>query len=245
MDKKSINELEKIFPRTDVMAGTASGFVQTFCGHPFDTAKVIFQASNRLPHASEFGLRTLYRGFWYPFAFNGAFSGATFGFNEYVRQRYARNHFESGAVAGAFGTIITTPVDLYKVRAQSRQFKCNTNKPKFIFPFRGFLPTLVREVPSSSVYFGLYHWLQENRQSNPLLHGGVAGMACWIISYPADTIKTRIQSGECSTVARAVKKGKLWRGIVPCLIRSFIVNACGFYTYDRFKSAAQRMLGEE
>lgn len=233
--------------REETLAGIASGFVQTLFGHPFDTIKVRMQASSQKSpgkgRVDPLLFRNLYRGFWYPFAFNGAFSGLTFGCNEYFRHQYFQSHFQSGAAAGVVGAVVTTPVDLFKVRAQSakhldaKRIGDGGNRLQFFkcFPFRGFVPSLLREIPSTSVYFGLYHWLQRQCGDNSLLHGGAAGVACWLVSYPADTIKTRIQSGQCQTINQALAQRRLWTGITPCLIRSFIVNACGFYTYERFK----------
>lgn len=204
-------------------------------------------------HTDPVLFRNLYRGFWYPFAFNGAFSGLTFGCNEYFRRRFFDSHFQSGAAAGVIGAVVTTPVDLLKIRAQSSRHyqqkidgKSDDSGKKMqrlqCFPFRGFVPSLLREIPSTSVYFGLYHWLQQQCGDNSLLHGGAAGVACWLVSYPADTVKTRIQSGQCQTIGQALAHRRLWTGIAPCLIRSFIVNACGFYTYERFKEIMKKWL---
>jgi len=234
----SVAAREKLAEHSGLVAGVGSGFVQTIVGHPFDTVKVLMQSRKQIAgksHKQAFRippLRKLYRGFWYPFSFNGLFMGATFAINESVRNRLGHSQdFVSGAVAGAIGAL-TSPIDLYKIRAQSAASTKALPAPNL---FRGFLPTLCREVPASALYFGLYRWLEDRRESNVLLHGGVAGVVCWFVSYPFDTVKTRVQSGSAASMRIAFSQGNLWRGIVPCLVRSFVVNACGFYAYEHFR----------
>lgn len=248
----------------DLYAGCMCGFVQTAVGHPLDTAKVLLQTSSlkTTQARSMIGLkrtqlnpRVLYRGVTYPFLFNGFFSGVTFACNDYLsRQKYFHNNYQSGYVTGILGAVLTTPVDLYKVRAQSaaaaaplskselgkqqsaeRKFPFGGRTGTQGFMFRGFIPTFHRESIGSAIYFGSYGALQENRGHNPLLHGGLSGVLSWLCTYPIDTVKTRIQSGGAKTMRQAFRGGQLWRGVVPCLVRSFIVNACGFYAYEWFK----------
>ena len=127
--------------------------------------------------------------------------------------------------------IIISPIELYKIRSQKR-------KSNNINPFVGLKPTLVRESISTSIYFGLYNTLIDNN-INILLSGGIAGSGSWICSYPADVIKTRIQSGECKTIEQSIKMGNLWTGLPLCLLRTFIMSSVGFYTYEKFIKKTQ------
>ena len=61
-----------------------------------------------------------------------------------------------------------------------------------------------------------------------LISGALAGGSSWLINYPMDVIKTRIQSGECKTVMEAYTKGKLWKGVGICTLRGAIANGFGF-----------------
>lgn len=239
----------------DLYAGCLCGFVQTVVGHPFDTAKVLLQtasisksAQRRPVSRSKVTLSTLYRGVTYPFLFNGFFGAVTFGCNDHLRRQPAfANNYQTGYVTGALGAVLTTPVDLQKVRAQSVSCVKPTSTGKRTlgndlatsnlrsFLFRGFVPTFHRESIGSSIYFGTYASLQEQRGSNPLLHGGLSGVLSWLVTYPIDTVKTRVQAGRADSMLPALRQGNLWGGIVPCLIRSFLVNACGFYAYEWFK----------
>lgn len=218
----------------DALAGVVSGFVQTLLGHPLDTAKVLLQSRQARAHNRALWTpRALYRGVAYPFLCSGVFSGVTFGVDDHVAKRLGGTggHFASGFAAGAVGAVLTAPVDLRKIRAQ----RGLPPPPRASLSFRGFVPTLWRESTACALYFGSYHALQERRGSNPLLHGGVAGVVSWLCTFPVDTVKTRIQAGEVRSMAAGFRMGGLWCGIVPCLVRSFAVNACGFYVYDWFK----------
>ena len=58
-------------------------------------------------------------------------------------------------------------------------------------------------------------------------------MVSWLFTYPLDTIKTRIQGRVSSSIKEALKMGSLFSGITLCMIRAFIVNSVGFYTYEK------------
>ena len=64
------------------------------------------------------------------------------------------------------------------------------------------------------------------------LSGSLAGTISWFITYPVDTIKTRLQNNSCKTIKEAIKKGNLFTGLNLCLIRAFIVNGVNFSVYE-------------
>eukprot|EP01125_Pyxidicula_operculata_P009389 TRINITY_DN3091_c0_g1_i2.p1 TRINITY_DN3091_c0_g1~~TRINITY_DN3091_c0_g1_i2.p1 ORF type:complete len:299 (+),score=57.22 TRINITY_DN3091_c0_g1_i2:109-1005(+) len=166
----------------------------------------------------------------------------------------------AGACAGFTGSFVLTPFDLVKVRAQiNRGVGAQRKRPKQIVKeiyqeegfrgfSRGFLGTISRDVPSMAVYFCLYNYLKRSATNSdgylsPLaqfMTGGVAGTICWGICYPADVIKTRMQSSnrfnglsDCvRTILRTEGVGSFWHGVVPCLLRAFPVNATIFFVYE-------------
>ncbi len=226
------------------ISGIFSGFAQTCIGHPFDTMKILLQSNKKIIYKPNI----LYKGFRYPFYFNGLSNGLVFGVNQNIHQNYCNNYWISGIGAGIINTAFITPVDLYKIRNQikespkkkSTDLSLSRIKVKmfrkfpniFTFnPYLGIVPTFFREIVAFSIYFGSYHQMEE-KIHNPLISGGLAGIFCWTASYNLDVIKTRIQAGECSTILQAIRMGKLWKGITPCLIRSGIVNSVGFWVYE-------------
>lgn len=124
--------------------------------------------------------------------------------------------------------------------------------------FNGWWMTVAREVPSFAVYFGFFYWWEThpiigfNTPKTPqdvfsfdmvklCMAGGTAGCVCWISSYPADVIKSRVQidgfsgtpkykgSMDCIRQAMA-NEGYRWmfRGLGPTLFRAFPTNAATF-----------------
>lgn len=79
-----------------------------------------------------------------------------------------------------------------------------------------------------------------------LTAGGLAGMACWGISIPADVIKSRYQtapegkySGMYDVYKTLIKEegyGGLVKGMQPALIRAFPANAACFFGMEVSKS---------
>lgn len=81
------------------------------------------------------------------------------------------------------------------------------------------------------------------------ISGGVAGIFFWLSIYPLDSIKSRLQSDSFTNpmykntvdcFKKSVKNegyGCLLKGLTPCLLRAFPVNAavmCGFELTMRF-----------
>ncbi|KAI8870600.1 mitochondrial substrate carrier family protein [Ramicandelaber brevisporus] len=128
--------------------------------------------------------------------------------------------------------------------------------------YRGYFATFVRDVPSFSAYFGTYEGLKRaflayrNRGSDTpvattntsielVTAGGFAGIAAWLVCYPQDVVKSRMQKDrfysstkECwkALVAEANASGlglrAYFRGFSPALIRAFPANAATFVAYE-------------
>ena len=128
--------------------------------------------------------------------------------------------------------------------------------------YRGYYSTLLRDIVAFAAQFAAYEHIKgvmvgKVRRNldfgEGLLAGGLAGINCWIFSYPFDIVKTRLQvqprgtythskmlldGGFYDCVGKILKKEGLkgfWSGIEPCLIRAFVANAFGFAIYEKSK----------
>jgi len=185
----------------------------------------------------------------------------------------------AGAGAGFTACTIMTPVELVKCRLQMAgtgvRGKTTTAwimAKKIIKEngirgiYKGNLITLLREVPATAVYFATYEYLSKKLRDrhgesnwNPMIAGGVAGLLSWIISYPQDIIKTKLQ---CDTgTVRSYSSNKFIRdgGIISCIkeifkqkgvrgftkgfsacsIKAVIAEAATFLVYENTKRFAK------
>jgi solute carrier family 25 carnitine/acylcarnitine transporter 20/29 len=98
--------------------------------------------------------------------------------------------------------------------------------------YRGNVAMLVREVPGCCAYFLTFqavarHLLSETEASvadasvwKHLVAGGLAGVAFWTVTYPADVVKTRIQTRELDATAGRSSGGSSVRREIASLYRS-------------------------
>ena len=229
----------------DFISGALSGFSQVLVGHPLDTIKTRLQYNKPLTYK----FNKLYRGLKYPLYTSVMVNTLLFKMNNDLNN-YTNNYFVSGALTGVGIAFIRNPFELYKVKAQNNikqiDIKKNIKKNKNIkniknnfkniikLNYRGIGPTLLREISAKSLFFGSYNTMRE-KSDNILLIGGLSGFITWSITYPFDVLKTRIQSNDKLTIKTALAQKNMWKGYVPCVIRSFIVNSIGFTVYEESK----------
>ena len=130
--------------------------------------------------------------------------------------------------------------------------------------YRGNLTTILRETPSFGCYFVTmdYFCHQSARyfdvhfdEVGPVtlfIGGGFSGMICWLISYPFDVVKSRLQ---CDGLEHSEYKGTMdcirktyhsagihgfFKGITPTLVRAFPVNATTWITAIMIKRLFSR-----
>jgi ornithine carrier protein len=126
---------------------------------------------------------------------------------------------------------------------------------------KGFVGTLLREVPGTAAWFGMYELSlstlckkeEEPKAWHVILAGGTGGMGYWGAFYPADTVKTEMQTigngGVKSSFMETFRsiyrtrglKG-LYAGLGPTLCRAIPANAAVFYVYD---VVSRQMLGKQ
>lgn len=180
-----------------------------------------------------------------------------------------------GVALGGFGTgaiqsLLLSPVELVKIRLQlqnktqpSDQLGGPIDVARSILQreglrgmYRGLTVTILRDAPAHGVYFFSYEFMREKlhpgcRKSGQesfrtmLMAGGLAGVASWIVCYPLDVIKTRLQaqstihpvkySGITDCFRKSIKEegfGVLCRGLGTAVSRAFVVNGAIFTAYE-------------
>ena len=209
--------------------GTCVGMVQTVIGHPLDTLKTNYQNNQNLK-LNKNAVGRLFRGITYPLFSTTIINGFLFYSNDSLKQ-YNKNSFISGFMTGIICSPMINIFETCKVKRQLNE-KININFIKY--SKLGFTATLIRESFGASLYFGTYDYLRENNY-NPFVSGSSAGVISWLLTYPFDVVKTRLQSGLDKTWKQAILRGGLINGLSICLFRSFIVNGFAFMAYDYIK----------
>jgi len=196
----------------EFLAGLICGSLQSIIGHPLDTIKVLKQKNTPI------NLKI------FPKLFNGLVPSVLSNSLITGIQFYSYKH-HSFLVLPLISSILLTPFEYYKIQKQVN------GEYKNVFP-KGFTITYCREFLGLNSYFRFYDYLEP--KYGPFLSGGLSGSFSWLISYPVDTIKTRIQSDD--TLKIALAKGNFYNGLLFCLFRGFIVNGVGFYgaSYIKF-----------
>jgi len=132
--------------------------------------------------------------------------------------------------------LIRVPVEVVKQRAQASSatsfsiFKRTISREGFKGLYRGYLSTVVREVPFSFIQFPIWEFLKKNwsisqRHSikpwQSTICGAIAGGMAALITTPLDVAKTKIMlakkgtitsTGNILTVLKLVFKEKGFRG---------------------------------
>jgi solute carrier family 25 carnitine/acylcarnitine transporter 20/29 len=185
-------------------------------------------------------------------------------------------YFLTGALVGVIVALFDCPVDLFKTQLQIQGQVGQKPSPDRVQyrnvvdcafkitktygirgPFQGIVPTLARDIPANSAYFGIYEltrrWLTPKNSTvdklppwKLLLAGGLGGVAFWISIYPIDVIKSSIQADnpdphkrkykgfvDCATqIYRLKGLPGFFKGFAPCLVRAFVANATCFLAYE-------------
>ncbi|XP_029053894.1 mitochondrial ornithine transporter 1 [Osmia bicornis bicornis] len=120
--------------------------------------------------------------------------------------------------------------------------------------FSGLSSTIAREMPGYFFFFGGYEITREllskpNESRNDIgwqktmIAGGVGGTVLWLVIFPADVIKSRIQVKNLKEPALVIMKdivrnegiGALYNGLKPTLLRTVPATATLFVTYEYTK----------
>ena len=154
-----------------------NGMVQTLVGHPLDTLKTWRQTNIK----SVVNIKSVYRGISYPLLTNSFVNHIQFNLIN-MDNNITINYLLTVMFTGTF----LTPIEYYKIREQ--------NKLKYNYPI-GYKITITREFVGCITYFSILQNFQDFIGiKSDFITGGVAGSMSWLLCYPFDTIKTKIQS---------------------------------------------------
>ncbi|XP_064484642.1 mitochondrial basic amino acids transporter-like [Ornithodoros turicata] len=213
-------------------------------------------------------VRGLYRGLTSPMAGVAFINAVVFGVYGNVQRQLGTPdsvavHFASGIAAGTVQSLIGSPIELAKTRLQVQGLASKSSiysgpvdclrqihrAEGIRGVFRGLGSTVLRDAPAFGVYFASYEFLvrKTSEKGGPvsnlelMMAGGLAGVFSWIVSYPCDVVKSRLQVDGMEGPRRynsfldcAVKSYKnegvtsFTRGLNSTLLRAFPTNAAIF-----------------
>jgi len=219
------------------------------------------------------GLRALYKGVNSPLITSPIITAIMFGTFETCKRLQGfhtademtfQQVFLAGAMTGVVFGFGITPIDLIKCRLQMEGTGKRTNSTGafqmarnilraegYKGLFRGLGATLLRDIPACAVQLGSYEAYKKIFKSRKMDHalasflsGGLCTFSCWMVSYPMDVVKTKLQvkqgkRGGIRETAKGIWKTQglmgFWRGITPTLARSLIAGSCNFFAFESAK----------
>ncbi|TKY86534.1 hypothetical protein EX895_004683 [Sporisorium graminicola] len=176
----------------------------------------------------------------------------------------------AGGIAGVANSVVAGPVEHVRIRLQTQPSpplyrgpvdcirQIYTQSGPFHGVFRGQIPTFAREFHGMGMYFLTYEALVQYKLSKDKLArnelpstyamfaGAMAGYGLWLTAYPADIIKSKLQTDSLNPANRKYK-GTLdciqqtfkqdgirgfFRGLLPTLVRSPFANAATFVAFE-------------
>lgn len=162
-----------------------------------------------------------------------------------------------GALARTMTISVTQPFTLIKTRFESGTFGYKSvvgaliniwrvDRTKGLY--RGFVSTVLRDAPFSGIYLGVYHHIKSVHFSDTtsltstVTAGLLAGSTASLLTHPADTIKTSIQTHKGSqvqtirsTCAALYNDGGVeafYRGYFTRVLRRTLVSATAWIIYE-------------
>ncbi|KAF3919511.1 Mitoferrin [Dactylellina cionopaga] len=323
----------------DIAYGSFAGMVGKFIEYPFDTVKVRLQTQNHFTGPIDCftqglkadGISGLYRGIAPPLVGAAAENAGLF-FSYTISQNVLRKlvypHYHPdeklpmpalltcGAIAGAFCSLILTPIELIKCKMQvqavsleqssssatakpsasgyvpalGRAYTTSTSAvlqqqqppPRYAGPialisevikvhgirgmWHGQMGTFLRETGGSAVWFGAYEYVslsfrkmgataggipkESNTAGEMMISGACAGVSYNAVLFPADTIKSRMQTAAVGSVGqrqmgflatgteiyRAGGVNGLYRGCGITVLRAAPASAVIFLVYESLKA---------
>eukprot|EP01122_Echinamoeba_exundans_P009525 TRINITY_DN3399_c1_g1_i3.p1 TRINITY_DN3399_c1_g1~~TRINITY_DN3399_c1_g1_i3.p1 ORF type:complete len:334 (-),score=56.51 TRINITY_DN3399_c1_g1_i3:189-1190(-) len=187
-------------------------------------------------------------------------------------------HIVSSTIGGLFVAVFTTPLDVVKTRLQA-QLQSASASTSALSPvahqqvqlrgtidafvkiarhegvpqlWRGLQPTLVLQVPATTLYFTAYEKFRRHTEwagvFAPMLAGLSARSLTTFITSPLDMFRTNLQShsrqvGSIDILRSLIRQGRvmsLWAGLTPTLYRDVPFSALYWTFYEFLKTEQQK-----
>jgi len=251
-------------------AGMVYGFTSVAVGQPLDTIKTRMQARPENMSKGMFdvgmnlfkqeGIAGLYRG-GSPLLLGGGFMrSAQFGFYDSCVRALRENIGPSyrifgfldyqvvlaGFVGGFGRALVEGPADYIKTRRQVEQPWRLTQM------YHGNGITMLR---NSFLFMVFAVYVDISKQLvpgglGPFMTGAVCANLAWLTIWPLDVVKSQVQSGNFkgeswgSLLYAGFKSGRVYRGILPGLVRSTMANGCAMVAFKRTKGFLETQFGQ-
>lgn len=235
---------------SSVVGSAVAGFSSTLLGHPLDTIKTHLQTNPQLRSSHqvvrEIHVTGLFRGMTPPLFNAIVMNSVMFSVFDKVNATY-ENPFVAGLLSGFATAMISTPTDYLKIQAQLSGSSILTmmgKTPFFQIPlYRGHLANLAKEGVFTMTYLGLYHKMAGSVAQpqditsllSVALRSSTTGAMAWVISYPIDTIKTIVQSGDRRSyysIYESMSASQLYKGCGTSTFRAILVTASRMVAYE-------------
>lgn len=239
------------------------GCAGIIAGHPLDTLKVHMQSGRGSARECTKALlkggtiSAMYRGVWAPLGGIAGVNAIVFGAYGNTRRALPnpdslKTHAIAGGASGLLQSFACAPVELVKTRQQlakpgDRMPTGAWSGARYILRsggfkalFRGLGVTMLRDGPAFAIYFSSYEAMTRGDTSvvKVFAAGGLAGALSWVLLYPIDVVKSRVQGDvigkytgawDCFTKSlRSEGWACMRRGLGAVTLRAFISNGACF-----------------
>jgi solute carrier family 25, member 39/40 len=214
--------------QTVLAAATVGSVASVLICTPFDVVKNYWQGSPSLNHkrgsvtsrqvfseiSSEFGIRGFWRGTGVALLYNLPSNVTYFYFYEKFKGKHGNT--ASAALSRSISVLLFSPLEFLRTKVQAcigqpgshtaidilKRVSRDDSLPSL---WRGAVPTLLRDVPFSMIYFTLYEFNRKrmdnelnqfSRFANSFANGGCCAAVATFATHPLDLIKTQLQSYE-------------------------------------------------
>ncbi|KAJ1629212.1 mitochondrial carrier domain-containing protein [Pavlovales sp. CCMP2436] len=256
---------------TAAIAGLLAGVAQVAAEHPLDTLKVRMQTLARpdlralddgavgvlRATLQREGVAALYLGVYPRLLTYGFVKMSLFSLYERLR-RTSLSPAVAGTLAGLANSVVSCAPEL--VKAQCQVAIAQGSGPRFGFAqtmakvvaergARGLLiglaPLALRDTIGYAFLFSVYEKRHAYPQLPTALVGGLAGCSFYLVSLPADRVRTVIMTQSLSrpafrsaieaarTIAAQEGLRGFYRGLAPTFCRTFVGQAIALTIYDR------------